>query len=124
MADTSRKSDYKKILRWLAFMLRCPVCSVKYYLKSVKVLESEVDNDSGSSQLLVHSDCQSCKSSVIFNIDIDGAEVFTIAAVTDLTSRDTVKFRKSKPLTAEDCITIHQALKQFNGDFVAALAKN
>ncbi len=57
----------------------------------------------------------------MFNIDISGVEVCTVIAITDLTSDDTAKFRQYEPLTTDDCIAVHQGLRQFDGDLLKAL---
>lgn len=106
---------------WLGFVLRCPICNFKYNLQNIKVLESQEDEASTETRLLIHSDCTKCKSSVMFNIDISGSDIFTVAAVTDLTRDDSMKFNEFDPLSADDCILIHQTLKKFDGDLVKAL---
>jgi hypothetical protein len=114
--------DFSKVMGLLGFVLKCPICSVKYNLRYIKVLESQQDESSGEASLLIHSDCQKCKSSVMFSIDISGSEVYTVMAVTDLTSSDTAKFNKFNPLNTDDCINIHHSLKKFDGDLVKALS--
>lgn len=118
-----KKFDLKKVLGFLGFMLRCPVCSVKYDLSSIKILDSEQEEAGGDARLLIHSDCQKCKSSVMFNIDINGPDIFTVIAKTDLTSRDSAKFSVYPALDINDCIHIHESLSTFDGDFKKALKK-
>ncbi|MDQ3018548.1 MAG: hypothetical protein M3Q64_01615 [bacterium] len=118
-----KKFDLKKMLGWLGFMLHCPVCNVKYDLSNIKILDSEQDDTSSEARLLIHSDCQKCKSSVMFNIDINGPDVFTVIAKTDLTSKDNVKFSLFPALNADDCIQIHESLQLFDGDFRKALKR-
>jgi hypothetical protein len=113
--------DFAKVMGWLGFILRCPICNFKYNLQNIKVLESQQDEQTAETRLLIHSDCSKCKSSVMFNIDISGADIFTVAAVTDLTSADSTKFSGFSPINADDCIVIHQSLKKFDGDLVKAL---
>jgi hypothetical protein len=114
--------DFKKMIGLLGFVLKCPICSVKYNLEHIKVLESEQSEHPEEARILVHSECERCKSSVMFNIDINGPEIFTIAMVTDLTSGDTAKFSKYQPISANDCIRIHETVRNFDGDFVKALS--
>ena len=114
--------DFKKVIGLLGFVLRCPICNVKYNLEQIKVLESEQNERMDEARILVHSECNRCKSSVMFNIDIAGPEIFTIAMVTDLTSGDTAKFSKREAISANDCIIIHESLKRFDGDLVKALS--
>lgn len=115
--------DFKKVMGWLGFILRCPVCGYKYNLANTKIIESEQNESLGEARILIHSDCARCKSSVMFNIDISGPEVWSAAMVTDLTGKDTGKFTSSAPLTSDDVINIHKTIRAFNGDFVKALGK-
>jgi hypothetical protein len=118
-----KRIDFKKVIGWLGFILRCPICGFKYNLDNTQVLESKQEDADGAARILIHSDCQKCKSSVMFNIDIDGPEIFSVGMVTDLTRRDSTKFSKLSAINTDDCIKIHQGLQGFNGDFVKALAK-
>lgn len=117
-----KRIDFKKVIGWLGFILRCPICGFKYNLDNTQVLESQQAENGAEARILIHSDCQKCKSSVMFNIDIDGPEIFSVGMVTDLTRRDSTKFSALDPLDANDVIKIHQTLKGFDGDFVKALA--
>ena len=38
-----KKIDLKKVMGWLGFILRCPVCGYKYNLANTKIIESEQD---------------------------------------------------------------------------------
>lgn len=115
--------DLKKVLNLLGFILRCPVCSYRYNLETMKIVESEQNDLSGEGRILIHSDCQQCKGSVMFSIGINGAEVVSAASVTDLTLGDTRKFRDVEPLSADDVLQVHGVMKKFKGDFVKALKK-
>jgi hypothetical protein len=115
------KFDYKKIMEWLAYILRCPVCGQRYGLEHTKIIDSK-DERLGTN-LLVHTDCQRCKSSVVFSIAVDGPEIFSIGMVTDLTSQDTNKFKNSTPITSDEVLATHQFLSGFNGDFKKLLDK-
>jgi len=70
---------------------------------------------------LVHTDCERCKSSVVFSIAIDGPEIFSVGMVTDLTSIDTTRFKNTRALSTDDVLAMHQFLKVFDGDFRVAL---
>lgn len=115
-----KKFDLKKVLTWLGFMLHCPVCNVKYDFSNIKIIDSEQDEQTAEARLLIHSDCHKCKSSVMFNIDINGPDIFTVIAKTDLTSKDSDKFNDYPSLNIDDCIQVHRSLKSFNGDFIKA----
>jgi hypothetical protein len=59
----------------------------------------------------------------MFNIEINGPEVFSVGMVTDLTSGDTAKFKNKQPITANEVLAIHSALKDFKGDFVKSFTQ-
>lgn len=108
------------MMAWLGMILRCPVCNHKYDLGQIDLLESD-HAEEGETHLLIHSDCSRCKSSVMFNIDINGPEIYSVGMVTDLTSKDSAKFAKARPINVDDVISIHRGLKNFRGDLVKAL---
>lgn len=116
-----KNMDFKKVLVWLGGVLRCPVCGYKYNLEQTKVIESKRNDLENSAQILIHSDCQKCTSSVMFNIDINGPEVFSVGMITDLTSSDSAKFSKLKPISVTDCIDVHKSLNNFKGDLAKLL---
>ncbi len=115
--------DLKKVLNLLGFILRCPVCGYRNNLETMKVVESDQNELSGEGRILIHSDCQQCKGSVMFSIDINGQQVVSAASVTDLTLSDTHKFRDADPISTDDVLIIHQSMKKFKGDFVKAFRK-
>lgn len=120
---TGKNFDFKKIVEWLGFVLKCPICGHKYNLDKTKVIDSEQDEAYNEAWILIHSDCSKCKSSVMFNVEIKGPEVFSVGMVTDLTGSDSSKFKKLSPIKANEVIGIHQELKQFKGDFITSFTK-
>lgn len=112
--------DFKKVLAWLGLVLRCPICGTKYNLNQTRVVETSQADGETDTRILMHSDCHKCNSSVMFNIDIAGSDVFSVAVVTDLTAQDSQRFNELAPITTNDCIALHRSLKRFNGDFVKA----
>lgn len=117
------KNDFKKIIEWLAHILKCPICGYRYNLEQTKIIDSKENKPAIGANLLVHTDCERCKSSVVFSIAIDGPEIFSVGMVTDLTSTDTSKFKNSHALNTDDVLAMHQFLKDFNGDFKEHLVK-
>ncbi len=117
-----KNMDFKKVMAWLGLILRCPVCNHKYDLGKIDLLDSE-NGDEGDTHLLIHSDCGRCKSSVMFSIDINGPEIYSVGIITDLTSKDSAKFSKFGPIEVDEVIGIHRDLKNFKGDLVKALGK-
>lgn len=119
-----KKFDFKKVLEWLGFILKCPVCGKKYSLSNTKIIESDHDEAFGDAHIVVHSDCSSCKSSVMFNIEINGPEVFSVGMVTDLTQTDSQRLRGKQPISTNEVLGIHKEIRGFHGDFVRTFTKN
>ncbi|TSA44981.1 hypothetical protein D4R52_03310 [bacterium] len=116
-----RKPDFQKIIEWLAFVLRCPICGNKYNTERTNIVDSRETERTGNTAMLVHTDCEKCKSSVVFSISMEGPDIFSVGMVTDLTSQDTKKFREAKAVTADDVLAFHDFLRNFDGDFEKAL---
>lgn len=115
--------DIKKMLGLLGFMLRCPVCGFKNNIETMRVVESEQNEANAEAHLLIHSDCQQCKGSVMFAIGMHGPEVLSSASVTDLTLADTKRFRDIDPISPDEVLSIHAGIQKFDGDLVRALRK-
>jgi len=117
------KHDIKKVMQWLGHILKCPICGYKYNLGNTQVIESEQDIAFNEARILIHSDCGKCKSSVMFNVEIRGPEVFSIGMITDLTVIDSNKFKNKQPISADEVINIHEAVRNFDGNLIELLAK-
>jgi hypothetical protein len=115
-----KNMDIKKMLEWLSFLLRCPLCGQKYNVENTKILESDQSEALDETRFLIHSDCSKCKSSVMFNVDLRGAEVLSVGMVTDLTRGDSTKFRDLDPISPDEVLDIHKSIRKFNGDFIRA----
>ena len=113
--------DFKKVIGLMGLILRCPICSTKYNLDHLNVIDSQEDESFGGAWLLIHSECKKCKSSVMFNVDINGPEVFSVGMVTDLTSSDSAKFSKLDPINVDEVLDIHESLRKFDGNWVKVL---
>lgn len=114
--------DFKKVMQWLSGILKCPVCGQKYNLGSTKIIDSEQDEISSEARILIHSDCVKCKSSVMFNVEIRGPEVFSVGMITDLTGIDSAKFKRKNAITSDEVIGIHKEIRNFSGNLIEALA--
>ncbi len=115
--------DLKKVIEWLGHFLKCPVCGQKYKLDQTRIIDSQENEIFGEATILIHSDCAKCKSSVMFNIEVKGPEVFSVGMVTDLTSLDSARFKNRKPISVNEVIEIHKNIKGFKGDFRKALGQ-
>lgn len=113
--------DFKKVIAWLGVVLRCQICQHKYSFDRIQVIETIYDEQTNDARVMIHADCEKCKSSVMCNIDITGPDIVSVGVITDLTSKDTMKFRKYNPINTNDVINIHKTLKNFNGDLVKVL---
>ncbi|MCL5008911.1 MAG: hypothetical protein M1400_01055 [Patescibacteria group bacterium] len=115
--------DFKKVIEWLGQFLKCPVCGQKYNLDQTRIIDSRQSEAFGEATILIHSDCNKCKSSVMFNIEVKGPEVFSVGMVTDLTRHDSSRFKNRGPISVDEVINIHQSIKAFKGSLIKALSK-
>lgn len=118
-----KQFDIKKVIEWLGFALRCPICQNKYNLSNTKIIESEQNDALGEARVLIHSDCSKCKSSVMFNVEITGPDVFSVGMITDLTSNDSKKFKNKSSISANEVINIHKEIRNFKGNLIELLTK-
>lgn len=109
------------MMEWLAVVLRCPICSNKYSAEQTNIIESRDGAAHDNSSMLVHADCERCKSSVVFSIAVDGPEIFSVGMVTDLTAHDAKKFREREEIRVDEVIELHEFLQGFDGDFEQVL---
>lgn len=116
--------DFKKVLKILGNILRCPICGFDYNLDTMRVVESEHDELTGEARVLIYSDCKKCKGSVVFSIGFAGNELYSAASVTDLTFADTRKFEKVPALSTEDCMAIHREVRGLDENFFKSLVKS
>ena len=116
-----KQPNYQKMIEWLAVILRCPICSNKYNAEQTSIIDTKENQNFEHSSMLVHTECERCKSSVVFSISMDGPEIFSVGMVTDLTSTDAKKFRNAQDITVDDVIGFHGFLNNFDGDFERAL---
>lgn len=105
----------------MSVILHCPVCSNKYNAEQTSIIESKEAEKYDNPTMLVHTDCERCKSSVVFSIALDGPEIFSVGMVTDLTSKDAQKFRDENYISLDEVIEFHDFLESFNGDFERVL---
>ena len=116
------KPNYQKMIEWLAVILRCPICSNKYNAEQTSIIDTKDNQNFERSSMLVHTECERCKSSVVFSISMDGPEIFSVGMVTDLTSTDAKRFRDANNITVDDVIGFHGFINNFDGDFEKALS--
>ncbi len=115
--------DFKKVIQWLGHILKCPICGFKYNLDQTQVINSEQHEFLDGAKILIHSDCNKCKSSVMFNIEINGPEIFSIGMITDLTGKDSSRFKNKPAINSNEVIKIHKNLRKFDGNLIEALTK-
>lgn len=95
-----RKSD-----RYLG---NCPICSKKFRVASVFVLEKE----GGMETLYV--ECVKCATSVILGIMKNAPGIVTtIGMLTDMRREDIERMKDFPPLTSDDVLEVHKYLENF-----------
>ena len=120
-AKKMRETNFQKMIELLAMVLHCPICANKYNAENTNVIETKAMDMTEDSSMLVHTDCERCKSSVVFSISMDGPEIFSVGMVTDLTSADAAKFRDANQITVDEVIEFHDFLENFDGNFEKVL---
>jgi len=115
------KPDYEKIIEWLALVLKCPVCGNKYGADQTSIIDSKEQERNDSSSIIVHTDCQNCKSSIVFNVSLEGTDLFSVGILTDLNGRDAKHFREHQSITIDEVIGFHKFLQKFDGNFEKVL---
>lgn len=116
-----RETNYQKMIELLSLVLHCPICGSKYNAENTNLIERQDTGNADEPAMLVHTDCELCKSSVVFSISMDGPEIFSVGMVTDLTSSDAVKFRGSSEISVDEVIEFHNFLEKFDGNFERAI---
>ncbi len=116
-----RNINYQKMMELLSVILHCPVCNNKYNAEQTSIVESKDPEKYENSSMLVHTDCERCRASVFFSISMDGPETFSVAMVTDLTSGDAQKFKKTESISVDEVIGFHAFLNEFDGDFAKVI---
>ena len=115
------KLSYQKWMELLSVILHCPVCNNKYNAEQTSIIEGKETEKYDNTSVLVHTDCERCKSSVVFSISMDGPEIFSVGMVTDLTSADAARFRDANQITVDEVMEFHDFLENFDGNFEKVL---
>ncbi len=82
----------------------CPLCRKQYSLDESYI----VDENAGV--YLLHTDCKNCGSSIVATLVAGKHAVSSMGLVTDMTSGDVEKFRKSSKISCDDLIDVHASL--------------
>lgn len=89
----------------------CPACNARYNPENVEVVEEKSNGN------LLHVQCRKCKSSVVAVIFSNNMGINSITLVTDLNSKDLVKFKDKKPVSTNDVLDLHALLNSRNNIF-------
>lgn len=82
----------------------CPICNSRYSSIEAKILAEKNDAH------LVYIKCRNCQTAILAVILANNLGVSSVGLVTDLNSDDILKFEKSKPISCDDVIEMHQSL--------------
>ena len=88
---------------------RCPICKKKRSMRSGKVISSQ------NGSLIVYNKCVHCLSaslSVISKSKQAGGSLIAVETLTDLTDTEAMELFKKKPLTADDVLSVYQAVEE------------
>lgn len=82
----------------------CPICNARYSFSDAKMLE---EREHGR---LVYIHCRKCRSGVLALIMSNSAGVSSVSLVTDLTSKEIMKFKNREPVSMDHVIDLHNNL--------------
>jgi hypothetical protein len=86
----------------------CPLCNTHYNPSEAAVLEEK------DGAHLIHVSCNRCKSSIVAVIITGGIGVSSVGLITDLTSKDVMKFKISSPISEDDVIEAYELMRNRN----------
>lgn len=87
-------------------LAHCPLCQAAYSETHVRLL-----GEKGSSRLF-HCSCKACGHSLLAVIMENSGSVSSIGLVTDLEIQDAVRFRDASPISTDECVIAHRALRE------------
>lgn len=85
---------------------RCPICEAMYDFQSLQIL-AEKDHS-----LLVYMECSVCQASIVSILSLDPRGMSAQGLVTDLTPEEITKAGFAEPVSADDVLEMHEALKE------------
>ena len=86
-------------------LAHCPLCQAAYAEQHVRLL-----GEKGTSRMF-HCSCRSCGHALLAVIVETSGSVSSVGLVTDLEIQDAVRFRDATPITADECVGAHRALR-------------
>lgn len=90
----------------LRLITHCPICRVKYNPVEARVIEE------GTDAHLVYVKCHSCGKAILAVVVEGGVGVQSIGMVTDLSSEDVRRLRRSRPVCGDDVLDLHELLQR------------
>jgi len=99
----------ESVVKKLMTSVKCTNCGQNYHMRDVKILGNHRD------LYFLQVSCSSCNSRFLITAVIN--ENRNQGIVSDLTDAESVRFKNSRPLNANDVLDMHSFLKDFNSDF-------
>ncbi len=110
--------DENRLMTWLAQLLRCPVCGQPTSPDRAQLLQHFFGNREEKPRLVVRSDCENCRSSVVFNVALAGSSPVSVSVITDFSSEEEAKnLSRRTPLSADDIIAFCEFFASYRGKF-------
>lgn len=98
------------LIRNLQSLMTCPSCGSRYKSEDIQFV-GQVDL-----ACLLQMNCITCSLPVLATV-IVSEEPGSRKLITDFAVDEVEDFTKEKPVSADDCISMHQFLKTFDGNF-------
>ena len=97
-----RKTDFE-----FKYIGNCSVCGMPFQARNAHILTRKPELSH------VYTQCSECKSSaIVFVLKSATGFVTTVGMLTDMSKEDIDKFKKMKPITADDVLELHKALEE------------
>lgn len=95
----------------------CPLCHAEYKNEHIQLVGQH-----GTSRLF-HCTCNDCGNAMLAIILESNGGISSVGLMTDLEAQDAIRMQNADPVSADDCIQVHQLLKKDSKQFVETIQK-
>lgn len=101
-----RRKKRANVEEGMQLIQQCPLCEAAYEPLEIKVVDEQNDKH------LVFVTCRKCGHSVVALITHQPQGLSSMGLITDLEPNDLNRLKQTSPVTWDDCIVWHAALKE------------
>jgi len=104
----NKNSNSDHLFEGLKFVSYCPLCHSHFSPSEARLVDGNDDTR------LLHVVCRVCSSSIVFLLLVGEVGISSVGLVTDLTSKDVLRFKDMHEITADDVLDVHNLLQSSN----------